>query len=856
MTSQSTSPLQKHNFLSGAAIIAAGSDLENQPTALTEHPGLETQSYADQFGSRRASSDGAPTPSLVSRDLEEQCYESRRAPTRAIYDDLSTAVSSIRSGSARGGYRSVFRQPSDIQEGQADIPLQNLQPIQRQGDNSPVPQSLGSRLSQSMNLELHTVTFPARNPVPQHQPLEPTWNPIKKTWAALSSFTRGSGSVNTPASQLPRDSSGSLEPVTQSASGPISSLFQNEENGSSARHNQHDNWPRYRKRNAQSSLQEGSTIDNIVRQYKGSDIESNAGINYSSQSQPTASFDPNLSQVSDSSFFSDLDAEDLARPPTGHRRRGQYFLEESASHPPEYDPPRLPVNGLPRSEGRTDLASADSHSGGLEFTSSELGDTNTNSNNSFKKLRNRSPTRFILNETQDAPQNSPARQPLEQVIKQLRHSSDFSTMSAAPNSTAQQHKSPERSYHTQRPQAQLERELSKVSVDEETRRLAQPILFYDQKAIDPNWSTNNHINGLRVPIKQPVCGSKRQNLGASQKTNLNADEDQEDWETVVTEPANHQAAYQRGYVGGTTSSSIGDMTDDGIFNRHQEINGFSSTERIIQHPGEIHYHGDYRQLKLKNTKVPVMAPQYLAHRVNGYAADSIRTQPPHPYYSTSSPLANPNTHLFHSQPRQVISPRSRKPTGMPRPNQGRNRFIPWSKGSSIVTDDTEVFPRARALVPKLARTKKPRPWMTAHDDVESTFSTQSSVFSGNGRQNARISWDYTTTFAKPGLNPGRNQAGSRSTPRNALPSSSDYQVSSAKADGFTEVSLYADRNLGGRPTKTVNPRHSGKDPRDHFTYRSPLAPPRRHSCRALYTKSQLGRIDLAGETAGMSRGVR
>lgn len=47
------------------------------------------------------------------------------------------------------------------------------------------------------------------------------------------------------------------------------------------------------------------------------------------------------------------------------------------------------------------------------------------------------------------------------------------------------------------------------------------------------------------------------------------------------------------------------------------------------------------------------------------------------------------------------------------------------------------------------------------------------------------------------------EAGSRSTPRDGLPNSSDYLVSPAHADGFTEVSLYAGRKLESYSTKTT-----------------------------------------------------
>jgi hypothetical protein len=824
------------------------------------------------FENGRSSSDGAATPDLVSADAEEHSQESKRAPTRAIFDDLTTAVSSIRSGSARGRYRSDSYQVSDVTDEDTAIPLQDLQHT-RHHEDSLVALDLAilspaTRSSQLSYFEVNNATFAARDelplPVTQPQPPDRPWNPFRRTLAAFSS-SLARGSASDVASRWPRNSSDPLEPVKRRASGHITGFFQDNENGSPATPSQNnsnsDSWTKFRKCAGQSSLQEGSTIVNIVKQYKGSDIDSNGGVSYDLHSRPTTSFDPQLSQLSDDSFLSDSKEENTASPhPDGHRQT-QHFTKEHANQPPRYGLPRLPNHGFPRSEARNDLASVNSNSEDLDLTSSEIYDADPN--NPFSTPRDQRSTRYILDGKLNNSDNGQARQPLEHDIMQLRHRSDYSIYSNDSFSTIRQGSSIARpSRHTQPAQAQMERHPSEVvSVDEETRRLAEPVLFYDQAAIDPNWNINGE--GLRVPIREPNRNgnSSQRGLGASRGTDLNPDDDPEDWETVVTDQGDHEAAYQRGLgwgIVGRNESSMADDSEEGAFSTYQEISGFNSTDRIVQHPGKVHYHGDYRQLELKNTKVPVMAPKYGAHRVNGYAADSMRTRSPYPYYTSPSPLAQTHTNPFNSQPPEVMSPKVRQPTGMPKPYRGKNYFPPSSKASSVVTDSSEAFPRATVPKPKLAGTNNSKAWTDVQDENDSIFSTQNSLFVGHDVQNRRSSWDHVTTFAKGGSIPGYNHDGSRTTPHNDLPDSSDHQISRAQADGFTEVDLYSGKDIDfdRRPTNRPNRRHSGKNPRNDFVYRSPLAPPQRDSCRALYTKSQLGRIDFVGPVVGNSRTIR
>jgi hypothetical protein len=871
MTSQYVSPLSEHNSLSGDS---AAAEVGEQLIVPTETPGLETQQFTNPFDNGRDNSDGAATPSPVSGDPREHRQESKRAPTCAIFDDLTTAVSSIRSGSARGRYRSDSHQASDVADEDTAIPLQDLQPIRHQGDglaalDLPIP-SQAARLSQLNWVEFDNVTFSARDELPPpitqpHRP-EKSWNPLRRTLAVFSSSFTGGGSSEVP-SRLPRNSSDPIEPIKRRTSGRFSGIFQNGENALFATPSRHGNnggnWSMSGKRGAESSLQEGSTIDNIVRQYKGSDVESNVGVGNDSRGRTTTSFNPHLSQLSDDSFFSDSDEEEIPRSHPGIHQRTQHLTKGHVSQPPRYNIPRLPNNGLTRSDARNDLASEDSCSNSLNLTSREVSGKNTN--NPFRIRRNRNSTRFALDEGSSSSENGQARQPLEHDIMQLRHRSDYSTYSTDSLQTnLQDTLSAGPSRHTQGAQLQLERNLSEVvSVDEETRRLAEPVLFYNQASIDPNWNMNDDNNGLRVPIRKPTRhgNSKRHDLGASRDADSNLEGDQDDWETVVTEPADHEAVYRRGFGGrtiGQTESSIVDNSENGTFSTRQEVSGFSSTDRIVQHPGEIHYHGDYRQLDLKNTKVPVMAPKYGAHRINGYAADSMRIRQPYPYYMSPSPLATTHRNPFNSQPPEVMSPKVRQPTGMPKPHRGKNHFPPSSKASSVMTDSSEAFPRARILQPKPARTTESKARTNVRAEVGSLFSTQSSLFVGHDGQNQRSSWDHITTFANGGSVPGYNHDGSRTNPYNGLPDSSEYQMSRTQADGFTEVSLHGGRNpnFEDRPTNKTSRRHSGKDPRNYFAYRSPLAPPQRDSCRALYTKSQLGRIDFAGETAGMSRAAR
>jgi hypothetical protein len=654
--------------------------------------------------------------------------------------------------------------------------------------------SKAARLSQSMNLELETTSIPELPQRPtQPQESQQAWNPIRRTLAALSSsFSGGSSSEVAFAS---RSTSDPLEPAKKRTSGRLSGLFYGKEKSTPVLPTHHGatngHWSRIRNRIPQPSLQEGSTIENILRQYKNSDAES-----YTSRDRPALKLGRNLSELSDAnSFFSDVDHE-------GRNLQGGRYL------PQDYTTQR---DALPRSVARNDISTTATSSD--EQDASDLADI-TDIRSDYKPRRTRPSGKLPPNH--EASHSDRSRLPLEQAIMQLRRRSDVSTFSEASQSTIRGYtgtqvlprSSPTRAHtehqqsHNTRP-AQVNRPDSDlVSFDDETRRLVQTALFYNEASIDPEWNAED-MNRVRVPIQN----ASRQNP-VHETSEANAPEDDaEDWETIVTERP-HRGGSSRPRLGHgqgaiyQTSSSITDASDNGTISSFEEMSRFDSTERIVQHPTRPCNGGEYRQLNLKEGKMPVIAPKFKDHRVNGYPADSLRTWPAQQYYTTLSPLTDSHKNPFISKPPEVMPPTSRKPTGMPQTRENRNPFSPSS--SSIATDDNEAFPRIHSLIPKIARANQLRARLENEDDVDydSILSTQSSIATNRPRQlgqGGEMDWDYQSSFAGP---IGYQHRG-RQTNTNSF---NNNQMSHAQADGFSEASLYAG-NHGDSTRSTQHPRH-------------------------------------------------
>ncbi|KAH6669331.1 hypothetical protein B0J14DRAFT_117026 [Halenospora varia] len=190
--------------------------------------------------------------------------------------------------------------------------------------------------------------------------------------------------------------------------------------------------------------------------------------------------------------------------------------------------------------------------------------------------------------------------------------------------------------------------------------------FYDQHAIAGNSVATQQQNVVRVAINHNGAfpdsppDSPRGYVTPPFKLprQLSATEDDvNDWETVGDSLAGKGPVTV--FLGGDVrqaGSSIADHSEDGTMSTHvPEIDSFSSTERIAQHPGNIQYCGDYRQRNLKKTRIPVFLPVFREHKVNGYLADSTRIRQLHnPFQTTPQPLGVMHAHPFQVTPPEVM----------------------------------------------------------------------------------------------------------------------------------------------------------------------------------------------------------
>lgn len=210
------------------------------------------------------------------------------------------------------------------------------------------------------------------------------------------------------------------------------------------------------------------------------------------------------------------------------------------------------------------------------------------------------------------------------------------------------------------------------SVDGETSLVAaQAQAFYDEGAIPQHWVTTRAHNVVRVPISHggglpdsPPQSPPEPNVVPFGYRNgsPNDVEEDNDWETVGEsafgfEKNNKEA---RGLFGGTINlagSSLANTSDDGTASMHiPEVDDFSSTDRIAQHPGNIDYSGNYSRRNLKKTHIPIMLPKYTEHKVNGFLADSTRILPrPCLFrYRPQPPLPYSHKNPFRSSPPEAL----------------------------------------------------------------------------------------------------------------------------------------------------------------------------------------------------------
>ncbi|KAN0093854.1 hypothetical protein V8E51_017038 [Hyaloscypha variabilis] len=290
--------------------------------------------------------------------------------------------------------------------------------------------------------------------------------------------------------------------------------------------------------------------------------------------------------------------------PNTQSRNVSYMTDGSGlfsdSHDGRYTTHARPLGkvGMPRSVAQNDIAS-------IAPASEKQASTSSTSDN-------------FLQPRSTSPPNDP-RVPLEHAIMELRRNSDDSINSCYAPSTIRG------STLTQPPpapyQAQMSRQASEaISIDEETRRLVKTVLCYNEVSMDPTWSADgNGISPInkRIGLIQPAMYETTANTSSHQ------DDDGKDWETIDTaSPDNHRVSTSLGTV----------STLDGI-------NLFEPAERVVQHPGAIHFNGSYRQLNLKQGQIPIIAPTKDLYRINGgHLQNSMRTGP-YPVHYTK-----PNDH--------------------------------------------------------------------------------------------------------------------------------------------------------------------------------------------------------------------
>lgn len=309
--------------------------------------------------------------------------------------------------------------------------------------------------------------------------------------------------------------------------------------------------------------------------------------------------------------------------------------------------------------------------------------------------------------------------------------------------------------------------------------------FYNQVAIAPKWISNHQNNAIRVPINHhksfphspphsPPTMEKSSLPNRVHATSQEPDDDFNDWETVGDSAAGlnlNGSGTPFGMLGGTigqAGSSIANTSDDGTASSEiPEMGEYSSTERFIQHPGHIDYHGDYRVRDLKETRTPVFLPTFREHRVNGYLADSNRIRPPLTDRKTKSrPLDDSHANPFKSPPPERMPTQKARPSPTP-------RLLRAHKPSSVpketlnTTESGVVKNNARSksgLSPIKTSSKEDLNWMDDFRDPGPAIYNPGLVaqhLSPKSRPLSISSFEHVMILARGGSIPGYNPDGTR-----------------------------------------------------------------------------------------------
>lgn len=468
--------------------------------------------------------------------------------------------------------------------------------------------------------------------------------------------------------------------------------------------------------NPGSSLHEGSTIGNIYKQYGHSDTREefdNEEGNESPNLEPLAPAYVNhqtSNRVNSSSSSSNGRLKNSAPRPR-KQRRAERLMAKPLGKPPVFALPTLPNDTdtgatpsssrgighsssygdsqklleIPQDSNPTKIKTAMSRSDrrqGLlspqpfpEFRDPHyMSAPRQNENNPF--LAKHGPQLAIspADNTQSVYDDGPSydyamvdRLPLERdVSKALRRASGFSAYSDG--STALERLGEQAGIFPSKSIENLRRQNVEDTPPSDSEEVGdQANGFYHQSAIPLNW-TSRQQNVVRVPINHngsfpdspPESSADNSHFAP---TNPTPEDDLNDWETVGESAFGFDCRNSNddGFIGGRihrAGSSIADTSEEGTRSLHiPQIDEFSSTLRITQHPGAIHYFGDYRQRELKKTKIPVFFPVFGEHKVNGYLADSTRIRPPlNPFNYAPPPLDQKHANPFTSPPPEVMPP--------------------------------------------------------------------------------------------------------------------------------------------------------------------------------------------------------
>jgi hypothetical protein len=697
-----------------------------------------------------------PTSASAVSFVSQETHSSgpgRQKPVRTVFDDLSTAHSSITSRTTRNKQHATSNPASEAWEEENSIPLQDLDPPTRRTypaplllDNLPLPPlpaaTVQHRLHKHSNEsdlclvaeddKYFSEKQAKQNATKRKQPQ----NPMKGSSVYHTS-------LGAPPSSLPRNkvslNNGSRSQrhkyESYAASLPFPDLGRTparpEQSHGKAGQSSKINTAAS---NAASSLPEGSTVGNIYNHYIDDDSEDWDDVQSEhdlGDGYPTQRFG------SGGNGFSSSSTSKGQQSALEHRKQRRAERMKSGGQPPIAALPSLPdpssrllpssSRGLGPSSSYEDtldllhLAEQSPLTLNQPVRANERNDMRVNQNlcgledslqetlphgitsNPFR--HHKGPQIHISPAVEENDDTNEERVPLDREISNaLRRASNFSAYSdgSIATSIAENYRRFQSEQSTSNGLGMLHRQLENsptVEIDNEERtQAAAARAFYAQEAIPPKWIADRQHNMVRVPI-QP----QNNFYPVSPKVEEDEEEagDANDWETVGESGFDPEYKSSTPAMFRQTGSSIADTSDAGTASTHiPEITEYGSTERITQHPGHIEYHGDYRQRDLKRTNIPVMFPVYGGHKINGYPQDSYRLRSPrNDYYHTPEPIRQPHANPFKSPPPPIDQkPSANRPYSSlknrrQRPSKPNHFPSPVSIKTNSSSDETETEQR-------------------------------------------------------------------------------------------------------------------------------------------------------------------